>query len=158
MSIDGDFVIEEVTDLDAVWPEIETLVLGIAEYHQPWDTRTLRDDWAPIMRDYMRSCGLTLLARDANGEAVGFLSGDIPTGDIFREVIGHIDNVYLLERARRQGVGSALVSRFEAWCREQGASEVRLDVNLRNEPGLRFWARSGYTATMQAMSKPLEVT
>jgi ribosomal protein S18 acetylase RimI-like enzyme len=150
------FVIEEVTDLDAVWPELELLVLGIIEYHRPWDQRALKSGWAAIMRDYMARC-LTLVARNEAGKAVGFLSGTVgPDVGIFEGVVGHIDNAFVIESARRRGVGQALTEQFEARCREQGAGEVRLDVAEGNELGLGFWRRSGYEVTMHAMRKPLE--
>jgi ribosomal protein S18 acetylase RimI-like enzyme len=149
------FVIEEVTDLDAAWPELELLVLGIIEYHKPWDRRVLKAGWAPIMREYMATC-LTLVARES-GLAVGFLSGTVgPDVGIFEGAVGHIDNAFVIESARRRGVGQALTERFEARCRDRGANEVRLDVAEGNALGMGFWRRSGYEVTMHAMSKSLE--
>jgi ribosomal protein S18 acetylase RimI-like enzyme len=150
------FVIEEVTDVSAAWPDLEPLVLGIIEYHRPWDQRVLKAGWAPIMREYMARC-LTLIARNEAGEAVGFLSGTVgPDVGIFEGVVGHIDNAFVIESARRLGVGQALRRRFEARCRDYGAGEIRLDVAKGNALGLAFWQRSGYEVTMHAMRKPLE--
>jgi ribosomal protein S18 acetylase RimI-like enzyme len=85
------------------------------------------------------------------------LSGTVgPDVGIFEGVVGHIDNAFVVEGARRLGVGQALTRGFEARCRDQGAGEIRLDVAEGNSDGLAFWRRSGYEVTMHAMRKPLE--
>lgn len=152
------FTIEEVTDMDAAWPEIEPLVAGIIDYHRPWDQRPLRPNWAAVMREYMAGQCTTLLARGTGGEALGFLSGTIRTDyGIFEGIEGHIDNAFVVEHARRRGVGSALRERFEALGRERSGRDVTLDVALGNRLGDAFWRSAGYTAAMQAMRKSLEV-
>jgi ribosomal protein S18 acetylase RimI-like enzyme len=152
----GAFTIEEVTDLDAAWPKIEPLVLGIIEYHRPWDARKLSPNWAGVMREYMQSQCTTLLARNHDGEALGFLSGTIRADfGIFEGTLGHVDNIFVVEHVRRDGIGSALCERFEAICASRGCDEVRLDVAIGNEPGNGFWRRSGYEPATQAMHKSL---
>jgi ribosomal protein S18 acetylase RimI-like enzyme len=153
----SEYAIEEVTDLDAVWPELELLVLGIIEYHRPWDQRVRKAGWAPIMREYMAGC-LTFVARDDSGRPIGFLSGTVgPEAGIFEGIAGHIDNAFVAADARGLGVGRALTQRFEAVCRAHGAAQVRLEVAVGNASGQAFWRRAGYEVTMEAMHKPLEV-
>ena len=149
--------IEEVTDFDQRWPEIETLVLGQIDYHRAWDSRQLRDDWAHRMREFMASHGVTLLACDGAGRAVGFINGDVARDfGIFQETTGHISNAFVVDDERRQGIGIALLERFEGWCRDQGADEIRLEVAEGNDLGLSFWHKSGYTVAMHEMRKHLE--
>jgi ribosomal protein S18 acetylase RimI-like enzyme len=151
------FVIEEVTDVDAAWPLIEPLLLGIVDYHKPWDQRPLRTDWASRARDYMASRGLTLLAKNASGEPVGFMSGFVSRDfGIFEEVYAYMDNAYVRADDRNQGVGTAMLNRFESWCRAQGATELRLDVVAGNELGFGFWTRSGFDVRRYEMVKGLE--
>jgi GNAT superfamily N-acetyltransferase len=151
-----EFYIEEVSDLTAAWPELEPLTLGLIDYHRPWDERHLKPEWASIMLEHMKGQGLTLIARDSSGTAVGFVSGGVSDAMIFSDMTGHIDNVFLTEAARRHGVGTKLLQRFEAWCVGHGASELRIEVNAGNEPGKRFWMRSGYSVTSLEMRKSLE--
>ena len=151
-----EFVIETVADIDAIWPELEPLLLGLIEYHQPWDNRTLKPDWATVMRSYMSGVDMTLIARDSAGRAVGFVSGGVSDALIFSDITGHIDNIFVAEEARGQGAGAALLSAFEAWCRERGASEVRLEVNDANERGRGFWGDAGYRVSGLEMRRLLE--
>jgi GNAT superfamily N-acetyltransferase len=139
------------------WADLEPLIIGIFEYHQPWDQRVFRSDWAPIMREYMASRCFTLLARDEAGAPLGFLSGTVgPEVGIFEGVVGHVDNAFVVQQSRGRGVGSALLHRFEAWCREHGAKELRLEVAHGNDLGLGFWQERGYAISMHAMRKTLE--
>jgi GNAT superfamily N-acetyltransferase len=108
------------------------------------------------MREYMASHGVTLLARDASGTAIGMLTGFVQRDfGIFEEVMGHIDNAFVYEAHRRGGVGRALLQRFEAWCRQRGATEVRLEVAQGNDLGLGFWRKSGYEPRQQVLGRML---
>ena len=157
VSSDG-FVIEEVANVVATWPDLEPLVLGILDFHRPWDARELRPDWATPMKEYMATHGMTLVARNNAGAAIAFLHGTVgPEVGIYEGVFGHIDNAFVLEAERSHGVGKALVERFEQWCRSHGAAEIRLDVAEGNVVGLGFWRRSGFEISMQAMRKKLVV-
>jgi GNAT superfamily N-acetyltransferase len=150
------FVIEEVPDVVALWPELEPLVLGILDFHRPWDDRELRADWATPMREYMATHGLTLVARNTSGNAIAFLNGTVgPEVGIYEGIVGHIDNAFVLEQERSRGIGMALVERFEAWCRSRGATEIGLDVADGNVVGLGFWRRSGFKVNLHAMRKKL---
>jgi ribosomal protein S18 acetylase RimI-like enzyme len=151
------FVIESVTDFDEAWPELEALVLGIVDYHRPWEAKTLRPKWAPIMREYMENHCINLIARSDAGEALGFLSGTIRSDfGIFEGTIGHVDNAFVVESARGDGIGRQLYQHFEAMCSEQGVVEIRLDVAEGNHLGERFWQGSGFKTQMLVMSKTLE--
>jgi GNAT superfamily N-acetyltransferase len=153
------FEIEEVADVKEAWSDLEPLVAGIIDYHKPWDHRRLREDWRERIRDHLASAteGLTLLARDNAGAPIAFLDGAI-TRDygIFDEVVAAIDNTYVANGARGSGVGKALVGRFEAWARERGATEVRLNVQAGNTLGEEFWQARGFNTFQHRLSKPLE--
>jgi GNAT superfamily N-acetyltransferase len=156
---DKEFVIEEVTDFDAAWPELERLVMGIIDYHRPWDSRSLRHNWAPIMREYMEQRCVTLVAAGKESGLLGFLSGTIRSDfGIFEGTVGHIDNVFVVEQARGQGIGRGLFQRFEQMCLEQGAGEISLDVALGNDLGEDFWHQSGFGIQMYSMRKSLEAS
>ena len=151
-------VIEEVADIVAMWPELEPLVLGILDFHRPWDDRMLRPNWATPMREYMATHGMTLVARNGSGDAVAFLNGTVgPEVGIYEGIVGHIDNAFVVEHERAHGIGKALVERFETWCLGHGATEISLDVAHGNVVGLGFWQKSGFNVRMHAMRKKLVI-
>jgi GNAT superfamily N-acetyltransferase len=50
-------------------------------------------------------------------------------------------------RGRKLGVADAMLDRLEAWAREQGRTELFLEVHESNGPAQRFYLRRGYTFT-----------
>jgi GNAT superfamily N-acetyltransferase len=153
-----EFRIEEVRDIDAAWPEIEPLLRGIVEYHEPYDRRGLRSDWAERWRDYLRTKtdGLFLVGRWQNGPGVAFLNGRIVRDSgIFDEVVGYIDDAFVAPEYRSRGAGRALLRHFEAWSRDAGADLIRLEVVAANELGMTFWIGSGFEVERHTMRKAL---
>ncbi|MEA2143402.1 MAG: hypothetical protein QOI64_1832 [Solirubrobacteraceae bacterium] len=57
-----------------------------------------------------------------------------------------IEDVYVTERARRSGVGDALVTRAIERAAQRGARRVELDCNEDNTGALALYERHGFTA------------
>ena len=149
--------IEEVSDLRAAWPDIEPLIEGIMEYHRPWDKRTPVEGWTSRIYEFMNSKeSITFLARDESGRALGFINGAMRSDSgIFREPFVFVNNAYVDEAARSQGVGSELMRRVEEWAHSAGAQEIRLHVSAGNELGFGFWSKFGFETSEYVMRKPL---
>jgi GNAT superfamily N-acetyltransferase len=90
-----------------------------------------------IERDLTRPEWEVLVAEDADGIA-GYLSGRAD-GEIAAVSLTAVD-----ERARRRGVGSAMLHAILAAMGEAGAREMTSAVNGRNVAGLRLHARGGF--------------
>lgn len=58
-----------------------------------------------------------------------------------------VEDVFVHESARGQGLGRALMEAAEARARERGARRMELDVNERNEAALALYASLGFSAT-----------
>ena len=56
-----------------------------------------------------------------------------------------LEDLYVAERARRSGVGSALIELTIARARERGCRRVELDVSHSNEAGLALYERHGFS-------------
>lgn len=151
------FVIEEVHDIDAAWPELVPLFRGQIDFHLPYKTRTLRPDWEQRWREHLKQDAnrLLLVAREG-GRAVGLVNAYF-TDDygLFTEAFGFIDDAFVLQEARGQGIGTALLEQAESWCRARGATEVRLQAMVRNELATGFWTRRGFVPEFQRLVKPL---
>jgi GNAT superfamily N-acetyltransferase len=157
MSDSNAFVIEEVTDLDAGWPELTLLFLELHDYHEPFLPRRLRDDWEQRWRDFVKpgEDRLVLLAR-RSGTAIAYLNAELRRDyGLFDETIGFVDDAYVREEERDKGIGRALLARAEAWFRERGVDELRLNVVAGNKRGVRFWTLSGFQLQSMTMTKRL---
>ena len=153
----NDFVIEEVSDLDAVWPELRELFLELLAYHEPWQSRRLRGDWEQRWRDYVTlgDDRLILIAR-VGDNAVAYLNAGVRRDyGIFEELTGFIDDAFVRADVRHRGIGSAMLSRAEDWFRARGATEARLQAVAANDLGVRFWSNAGFIVDNYRMSKPL---
>ncbi|MGA9527929.1 MAG: N-acetyltransferase [Terriglobales bacterium] len=61
-----------------------------------------------------------------------------------RRQIGHIITIDVVEKARRLGVGSALLTAAEEQLRQDGATVVELETAINNEAAIRFYKGKGY--------------
>jgi GNAT superfamily N-acetyltransferase len=68
---------------------------------------------------------------------------------------GLIADLFILAEFRRQGLGSKLLAAALEWFSRNSLSEVLLQANTVNTPGINFWTRHGFTAFRQAMKKKL---
>jgi ribosomal protein S18 acetylase RimI-like enzyme len=67
---------------------------------------------------------------------------------------GSIDQVYVREPYRRQGLGRLLMAAAHKFVRQQGLSVARLYVTADNQDAVRLYQREGYQITRYEMEKP----
>jgi putative acetyltransferase len=99
------------------------------------------DAWAPLPisdeavdRVAAASAGQIRLVAEIGGEIVGI-------GEIVPE-LNELRACYVIPKAARQGVGSALVREIEHIARAHGLAHLQLDASLTSEP---FYLSLGYT-------------
>jgi GNAT superfamily N-acetyltransferase len=149
------FVIQEVRDLDAVWHEIGPLFEAQYEFHRELMSLRRLPIWREIMRERIRfgPDALVLVAR-ADGKAVGLLNGVVTRNPFLtEETYFYIDNVFVVEEARRLGIARSLVERAEAWSRAQGIDQLQLVVVAPNDVGLATWQGTGFRTSSYRMVK-----
>jgi aminoglycoside 6'-N-acetyltransferase I len=61
-----------------------------------------------------------------------------------RQPVGFIEGWYVAPEQRGTGVGRALISAAEAWCREQGCKELASDTWIDNEESQRAHEALGF--------------
>src|SRR2546426_2856615 len=91
-----------------------------------------------------------VLVAERENEIVGYVFAGIePTAwrDL-RGPCGFIHDVYVHERARRQGTGRMLVRAAVAWVRSKGQSQVVLWSKSGNDAAQRLFAHLGFRDTM----------
>lgn len=152
----SDFVIEEVHDLDAAWPDIEPLLLALNHFHTAFSFNPLRSDWAQLQRGRIEAGpdGIVLLARRQD-EAVGFINARAEEYFIREGTLAFIDYAYVKPEVQRLGIGTALVARVEAWCRARGIRQLNTAVVSANQQGQAFWTKAGFGVFLHTVSKNL---
>jgi ribosomal protein S18 acetylase RimI-like enzyme len=100
-----------------------------------------------------------LVADDESKDALGFVHlalCDSPALPIFvprRFVV--VDTLVVAARARRRGIGRALMAAADTWARERGASELELTVYVANTEAEAFYRSLGYGAVNQRLARVL---
>ena len=95
----------------------------------------LDSDCVWLLIAYVHECpaGLAVLTRVPKlDERVGFLV---------------LDELHVIRRYRRKGIGKALLSRCVELAREQGLAGVRLLARIDNEPARRLYESAGFEGT-----------
>jgi ribosomal protein S18 acetylase RimI-like enzyme len=129
----------------AAWPEVFAPASG-------------GDRDAPHWRESIAGPGRAAFVAEAGGQALGFVT--VATGNESHSLLqttrwARVNSICVLERARGQGVGRALMARAEAWARFEGAEELRLVVWAFNTGAVRLYEELGYAVRALAMGKAL---
>ena len=66
--------------------------------------------------------------------------------------------VAVLPAHRSRGIGQALMDRAEAWARERGCTQARLNVWAVNTRAAMLYESLGYETMTVTMAKPLDPT
>lgn len=69
--------------------------------------------------------------------------------------IGHIDQIAVLQSARRRGVGHALIAEIRRFARLHSCTSLMLDVLEFNADALSFYRAEGFTDLRRRLSSPL---
>ncbi|MFW5964793.1 MAG: N-acetyltransferase family protein [Natronomonas sp.] len=101
---------------------------AMAEWYDPEATRTQarREDVAYFVAD--------------DGGVVGYVSG----GPGESPTVARLGAIYVDPDRWGDGVGTALLSRFESWCRRRDHETVELRVLAENDIGSSFYRARGY--------------
>ena len=143
---DADFVAGLASSLlefgSVSWKEPEALVPGLRK----------------VLVDAVRNQdprSAVLIAQGEDGAPVGFIS--MKTGkDVAGNDRAHVADLAVAERARRGGVGRALMGAAEQWAREHEFDVISLDVWSTNDTALQFYRRLGYDAESLCLIKALD--
>ncbi len=106
----------------------------------------------PEMAFYIRRPGsFTLVAVDEGGRGNNRAPAGTPGCGILgfivaetRRAHGHIITIDVVEKARRSGVGSALLQAAEEQLLRAGVAGVALETPVNNEAAIRFYKQKGY--------------
>jgi GNAT superfamily N-acetyltransferase len=125
--------------------DLGVLVELAAEYCEAdghdFDEPTVRAGFEPLLTD--DRYGVVFVA-ELDGAVDGY--GVVTWG--WSIEIGGLDVVLdeLYARTKGHGVGTSLVRRLEAECRERGVKRIFLETELPNEGARRLYAREGFEA------------
>lgn len=93
-----------------------------------------------MLREYLTLPESHCLVAVADEEIAGFVIA------FWHEWYAHVITIDVVESARRQGVGSALLGEIEQQMAAAGVRMVELETAMNNPAAVAFWKRHGYRA------------
>jgi ribosomal protein S18 acetylase RimI-like enzyme len=87
-----------------------------------------------------------LFVAEADGEVIGFLSGELREGSpAFKpKTWAAVEDIYIVPRHRSLGVGRALFKECQKWAKKKGADGVSLQVAAVNVRARKFYEELGF--------------
>jgi len=150
---------------DSDWPWITEQYVETAwasltvERQQKASKQIVRDctvEQITKFREEHGTANQVFIARDNNGDRVGFIwVGQSRSG--FTDVVqAYILSIYVTEACRGQGLGRLLMSRAEDWARENGFTSIGLSVAAHNIGAITLYEKLGYKTETLRLSKNLD--
>jgi ribosomal protein S18 acetylase RimI-like enzyme len=145
--------------------QLANVRVDYAAFHAQLDPSVFRTlDSEEVRRAYAERLALAgelTLVADVGDEVAGLvelkLERPAGLGNIHRALLyGYVEDLAVLERYRRRGVGRQLMLAAEAWAQRQGARSMLLNTHPKNEAALRFYREAmGYETVGVTLRKPV---
>jgi ribosomal protein S18 acetylase RimI-like enzyme len=153
----------EIRDAEAEdLPALARLGAKLAREHHAMDPARFFAPEEPVEDGYAWWLGkerasrrAVVLAAAMRGRIVGYAYGRIEPRDwnALRDRCGVAVDLWVEPRARRAGIGSALVEALVARLAERGAPRVILSVAAKNPRAARLFAALGFRETMRELTR-----
>lgn len=101
--------------------------------------------------NHLTFCFVATLDKEPAGFANGYV---ITPAEIFEQrTVGMIENIFVRDEHRRQGIGALLVNDCYEWFHEKEVTDIYVNVVPANELSFRFWEAMGYDIYKMTMAK-----
>ncbi len=110
---------------------------------------------------YFQKCcategGYAAFIAECNSQIIGYLASAISTKlYLATNPIAEIENMFIKEAYRQQGIGSQLVAAFKDWATDQGAHRLKVGAFAYNHSALNFYRKHGFTDFEVILEQPL---
>lgn len=133
-----------INDADDVWRLVQDFAPAFAPKREAFD---------PTFRlSLQESRTLVLVAEQSDRSVVGYLLAHCRATFLANGPAGWVEEVMVAERARRHGVGQALMAEAESWAQAQGAAYVSLASRRAGD----FYRALAYEDAATFFKKPLD--
>lgn len=90
-----------------------------------------------------------LLIAKKNKEIFGYLTASFIISDYQRT--GYIDYFFVSKKERTKGIGKLLIKEFINYSKKRKIKKIRLAVNLKNKPAIKFYKHLNFKTTSYEM-------
>ncbi|MGA2924786.1 MAG: GNAT family N-acetyltransferase [Solirubrobacteraceae bacterium] len=132
-----------VTDRDL--EQLLPLLRGYCDFYRATPTDAQLFALCKALIDDPERDGLQLIARDPGGRATGFATVYWTWSTSSASRIGVMNDLYVIESARGQGIADALIEACRVQCARRGASRLTWQTALDNDRAQAVYDRIGAT-------------
>ena len=80
-----------------------------------------------------------------DSEIIGYLAGTINKKGDYEEIqYGEINNMLVIEKYRRYGVGNQLINNFKEYCKENDIYNLKVVASAKNKNAINFYKKNGF--------------
>jgi GNAT superfamily N-acetyltransferase len=112
------------------------------------DSSVAEEFYAVIIERITKKHGRIHIAEKADGTILGWAAAYEDENEVFvhseERTFGYIADVYVIEDARGQGIGKALITACEEWARERGLKVMMIGVLARNPRAHAVYRGAGF--------------
>ncbi len=108
------------------------------------------------MKSLMDSDKLVLIAEDEQKKPVGYVIASSVNKWRYRKLkTGELENMYVVPRWRRKGVGRALVDQVKSWLKSKGLDRLYVSAYAKNAQAIAFYQANGFADWETGLEVPL---
>jgi GNAT superfamily N-acetyltransferase len=101
---------------------------------------------------HKHSCILTAIIKN---KTVGYLCGSLLKKEAYRHTpaMAKLENIFVLDKYRSQGVGGKLYQEFAEWCRVKKVKKIKVNAYAKNKRAIKFYKENKFkenTLTLEA--------
>ena len=100
-----------------------------------------------------------VIIAETEKEPVGYLAGSIYQDNTYSYYEGktaELENMLVVEKYRKFGIGSKLVNAFLKWCKDNSARRVLVTATIGNETAISFYKKNGFKELNITLKKELK--
>lgn len=136
-------------------PRLAELGLAILKYHQKLDpyfapAKDAKAAYIKFFRKCIYSRKHLLLVAENKSAVIGYSLANLGSRPpVFKiQKIGHINDMFIEESFRRQGIAKKFLDEIYRWFKKNKASHVHLVYHSKNSIGRKAWNKHGYQEFM----------
>ena len=148
---------EDFEDISALYDQLDRVhVVALPHFFRPVEGPARSREWFAAI---LANKDAALFVAEQQETVIGLVHCYVHTTPPIPIVVPrrfvHIEDLIVSEDVRHQGVGQLLTERVHEWAREQGITEIELDVWEFPTSALAFYEKLGYQTTRRHMRKQL---
>lgn len=98
------------------------------------------------MKSLMDPEKIVLVAEDDQRKPLGYVIASSVNKWRYRKVkTGELENMYIVPKARRQGIGRALIHELKEWLKTKGIDRLYVSAFVKNVQAIEFYQANGFT-------------